>query len=121
SCQRVLFSRFILLSLFFIYSYRNYRDLHSFPTRRSSDLVQGWQTLRQGRNHQGDLAPWRGPECLYLDRLNRLFRDTTLGKNRPRSEEHTSELQSRGHLVCRLLLEKKKFVLSELNHLQPDH
>src|SRR5437870_10122270 len=27
---------------------------------------------------------------------------------RDRSEEHTSELQSRGHLVCRLLLEKKK-------------
>src|SRR5690625_6638123 len=26
----------------------------------------------------------------------------------PRSEEHTSELQSRGHLVCRLLLEKRK-------------
>src|SRR5690625_5402160 len=26
----------------------------------------------------------------------------------PRSEEHTSELQSRGHLVCRLLLEKKQ-------------
>src|SRR5215510_16348960 len=30
-----------------------------------------------------------------------------LGRHR-RSEEHTSELQSRGHLVCRLLLEKKK-------------
>src|SRR5215208_7948162 len=29
-------------------------------------------------------------------------------RGRPRSEEHTSELQSRGHLVCRLLLEKKK-------------
>src|SRR5437870_8675088 len=29
-------------------------------------------------------------------------------KKDPRSEEHTSELQSRGHLVCRLLLEKKK-------------
>src|SRR5207253_10612618 len=29
-----------------------------------------------------------------------------------RSEEHTSELQSRGHLVCRLLLEKKKEVLT---------
>src|SRR5690625_6590210 len=28
--------------------------------------------------------------------------------NENRSEEHTSELQSRGHLVCRLLLEKKK-------------
>src|SRR5690625_5554352 len=27
--------------------------------------------------------------------------------NIPRSEEHTSELQSRGHIVCRLLLEKK--------------
>src|SRR2546429_5653698 len=31
-----------------------------------------------------------------------------LGQNRHRSEEHTSELQSRLHLVCRLLLEKKK-------------
>src|SRR5690554_7630712 len=30
------------------------------------------------------------------------------GQARPRSEEHTSELQSRPHLVCRLLLEKKK-------------
>src|SRR2546422_8226390 len=29
-------------------------------------------------------------------------------RHRPRSEEHTSELQSRLHLVCRLLLEKKK-------------
>src|SRR5690625_6873969 len=28
-----------------------------------------------------------------------------------RSEEHTSELQSRGHLVCRLLLEKKKLYI----------
>src|SRR5690625_6628087 len=31
-----------------------------------------------------------------------------LSLSAPRSEEHTSELQSRGHLVCRLLLEKKK-------------
>src|SRR5439155_22682622 len=31
-----------------------------------------------------------------------------LGNLLQRSEEHTSELQSRGHLVCRLLLEKKK-------------
>src|SRR5690625_5502849 len=30
-------------------------------------------------------------------------------KTNERSEEHTSELQSRGHLVCRLLLEKKKY------------
>src|SRR5437870_9488427 len=32
----------------------------------------------------------------------------TLASAHVRSEEHTSELQSRGHLVCRLLLEKKK-------------
>src|SRR5690554_7544848 len=31
-----------------------------------------------------------------------------LTSDAPRSEEHTSELQSRPHLVCRLLLEKKK-------------
>src|SRR2546429_3832330 len=36
-----------------------------------------------------------------------------------RSEEHTSELQSRLHLVCRLLLEKKKKKLKDLNrHVQ---
>src|SRR2546422_4511508 len=33
---------------------------------------------------------------------------TTLSSEQLRSEEHTSELQSRLHLVCRLLLEKKK-------------
>src|SRR3712207_7380957 len=43
-----------------------------------------------------------GPSCL---------RDVVLvvqEKNKARSEEHTSELQSRQYLVCRLLLEKKK-------------
>src|SRR5690554_7598312 len=34
-----------------------------------------------------------------------------------RSEEHTSELQSRPHLVCRLLLEKKKYVIIHNVHL----
>src|SRR3712207_8606295 len=33
----------------------------------------------------------------------------------PRSEEHTSELQSRQYLVCRLLLEKKKIVMNEMS------
>src|SRR2546422_8585593 len=38
----------------------------------------------------------------------------------PRSEEHTSELQSRLHLVCRLLLEKKKkIILATLSRQQP--
>src|SRR5439155_11954092 len=36
----------------------------------------------------------------------------SISTNAPRSEEHTSELQSRGHLVCRLLLEKKKRIIS---------
>src|SRR5690625_6762126 len=42
-------------------------------------------------------APWRPGDQYYLWRYRIV-----------RSEEHTSELQSRGHLVCRLLLEKKK-------------
>src|SRR5690625_7886618 len=37
-----------------------------------------------------------------------VFRNGTIVSFKYRSEEHTSELQSRGHLVCRLLLEKKK-------------
>src|SRR3989442_3382692 len=43
----------------------------------------------------------------------------------PRSEEHTSELQSRPHLVCRLLLEKKKpqlwQVKSSISHTALSH
>src|SRR5690625_11648 len=41
-----------------------------------------------------------------------LIPSSTKGKRMLRSEEHTSELQSRGHLVCRLLLEKKKLTPS---------
>src|SRR5439155_10082159 len=44
------------------------------------------------------------PPLEPIERLARLALDRFQG----RSEEHTSELQSRGHLVCRLLLEKKK-------------
>src|SRR2546422_5049868 len=44
----------------------------------------------------------RLPECVAGHSSN------TLKTYRSRSEEHTSELQSRLHLVCRLLLEKKK-------------
>src|SRR2546422_1120135 len=39
-------------------------------------------------------------------------------RSRPRSEEHTSELQSRLHLVCRLLLEKKKDIVHVLEVLR---
>src|SRR5437870_11309590 len=41
------------------------------------------------------------------------------GSHGIRSEEHTSELQSRGHLVCRLLLEKKKQTNTKTLH-NPD-
>src|SRR3712207_7082390 len=39
----------------------------------------------------------------------------------PRSEEHTSELQSRQYLVCRLLLEKKKTCMRRLSSLRHPH
>src|SRR2546422_7320825 len=45
---------------------------------------------------------------LLPQRLERALADVPLQGAEARSEEHTSELQSRLHLVCRLLLEKKK-------------
>src|SRR3712207_7051409 len=61
-------------------------------------------------------APWRPrlPEVLLDRRLGdaevelQEFAPDALGAPQARSEEHTSELQSRQYLVCRLLLEKKK-------------
>src|SRR3712207_8130885 len=56
-------------------------------------------------------VPDRGDHAgspLWIDRLR---------IERPRSEEHTSELQSRQYLVCRLLLEKKK--ITYLHHHGP--
>src|SRR5690625_767155 len=48
-------------------------------------------------------------QSAHAERLRELQRRyPTLTWREQRSEEHTSELQSRGHLVCRLLLEKKK-------------
>src|SRR5690625_2452132 len=43
------------------------------------------------------------------------------GEYLTRSEEHTSELQSRGQLVCRLLLEKKKDTANEIQFLAADN
>src|SRR5438093_2142043 len=42
------------------------------------------------------------------------------GQGRPRSEEHTSELQSLTNIVCRLLLEKKNHVMSRNDQRMPD-
>src|SRR5439155_13627013 len=51
----------------------------------------------------------RIPDLRLLDRdeLHDMVAEAWLTRAQKRSEEHTSELQSRGHLVCRLLLEKK--------------
>src|SRR3712207_7874200 len=56
---------------------------------------------------EGDFGYRSGSDC--ADRLLRLAdRPTAVFAANDRSEEHTSELQSRQYLVCRLLLEKKK-------------
>src|SRR2546430_10476327 len=51
------------------------------------------------------------------DRTSRPEADEHFGQRGPkcRSEEHTSELQSQSNLVCRLLLEKKKYYIVKLN------
>src|SRR2546422_7180013 len=56
-------------------------------------------------------CPWRRTTCQRGSLPCRCCPSWALCRSRsyrPRSEEHTSELQSRLHLVCRLLLEKKK-------------
>src|SRR5438105_6532249 len=96
----------MLHSICHLYSLKSYGDhqhLHSFPTRRSSDL-----------DYDND-----GFLDLFLTSLDGT--DPALYHNRGdgtfeldgRSEEHTSELQSRVDVVCRLLLEKKKGVRAQ--------
>src|SRR5207253_11215450 len=96
----------------------DYLPLLSFPTRRSSDLGELYITQAYHLYSQANHETWR---CLYeriRPRWERYANDHFLAgiealhtvpsaAGCARSEEHTSELQSRGHLVCRLLLEKK--------------
>src|SRR5690606_41890264 len=96
------------------------RSPHSFPTRRSSDL--GYSSLgltvilqdrpgsevSSGQVQRNSATTGSGGGGIALNLAGRYF--TT----RPRSEEHTSELQSRENLVCRLLLEKKKQATRQL-------
>src|SRR5690606_40538847 len=93
--------------------------LHSFPTRRSSDLMPlpfdveergarqriGHPMLRVGR---AQVLEGRVERCGLVGRrvVTQAVERTRKGPL-ARSEEHTSELQSRENLVCRLLLEKK--------------
>src|SRR5690606_41657430 len=100
---------------------RDHPGFHSFPTRRSSDLASDIlrdllrvQTLITPGNIEfiDEISITFSRESLY-DAVHAL-RDTLGGDMYVdphdmtfRSEEHTSELQSRENLVCRLLLEKK--------------
>src|SRR5205814_10177758 len=97
------------------------RVLHSFPTRRSSDLgFRPGSSCRATKRSTADSVDddrrtLAGPRCACLENdmvlaVRGIFVNESNGR-RPmknvRSEEHTSELQSLRHLVCRLLLEKK--------------
>src|SRR5687768_18340323 len=86
-------------------SHAERRALHPFPTRRSSDLDDVRQAaggLGRGRRLGGGRAPVRGGAAGTARTGAR-----PPPSRRPRSEEHTAELQSRLQLVRRLQLEKK--------------
>src|SRR3712207_7505939 len=67
------------------------------------------------REEEGEGSPHPGVVCLLAvgarDPARHEPADLVPGLNGLRSEEHTSELQSRQYLVCRLLLEKKKIII----------
>src|SRR5437867_10343163 len=87
------------------------RYLHSFPTRRSSDLTSDERSnfewsRRASANDRARLI--RG--VMPRSQSTKTDRDCPNRERVGRSEEHTSELQSPYDLVCRLLLEKKKHI-----------
>src|SRR3712207_8294921 len=71
---------------------------------------------RRAHGRGGDPRPRRARALPVLHLRARAGRARALRRARPRSEEHTSELQSRQYLVCRLLLEKKTKTILEKNH-----
>src|SRR5438105_8719913 len=91
--------------LFFVLSSADHRDLHSFPTRRSSDLVLGDEDFAHPAARQ---ALDEQVAAEHLGKARIVPTERSAQRTGIRSEEHTSELQSRVDLVCRLLLEKKK-------------
>src|SRR5690242_21321151 len=86
------------------------RNLPSFPTRRSSDLVDECQaTLIEAEALEAITAERGIAVEAGQHRRNLVTRKRRPARSRSdRSEEHTSELQSHVNIVCRLLLEKKK-------------
>src|SRR5438876_9148436 len=71
-----------------------------------------YTTLFRSKRHDERQTRWRNGQCAADHRI-RQYMGTA--HSRPRSEEHTSELQSPVHLVCRLLLEKKKKKTTQKN------
>src|SRR5690625_6394647 len=96
------------------------RERHTRHPNLAGSGIKGavrhsWKALNGQEQHLTDiLGPEPGSEVLHAGAAS--FGDAQLValpvRSLKRSEEHTSELQSRGHLVCRLLLEKKKEILS---------
>src|SRR5699024_11438086 len=89
------------------------RDVHPFPTRRSSDLSAVMRAIpasicssgaRADASSRSTASPASPFGAISKAGISAGFRPGV----RVRSEEHTSELQSRFELVCRLLLEKTK-------------
>src|SRR5258708_19857229 len=78
-----------------------FRSRKRYCAWRSGSPGKFWPALLQGFGACRDAR--RGREATLPGDRGRLGKRRTL-----RSEEHTSELQSPDHLVCRLLLEKKK-------------
>src|SRR5690625_4274790 len=78
--------------------------------REVSTLLSALETSLQDRRAHPRLLMERAAMAFlsYIDENEDGFRILVRDSPVSRSEEHTSELQSRGHLVCRLLLEKKK-------------
>src|SRR5947208_10790057 len=95
-------------------------DPPSFPTRRSSDLIDNQMpptniytadvtsTTFLHATKKGTVMGFPLKARLKLPPPRPFCNLTGPGSVKGRSEEHTSELQSPDHLVCRLLLEKKK-------------
>src|SRR5205085_11985653 len=98
---------------FFSKAHADHQALPSFPTRRSSDLLNAalhapHSPLQPDDGRHADRQRRRGDLLVVrLDHLDLVEEHHRYGIL-PRSEEHTSELQSQSNLVCRLLLEKKK-------------
>src|SRR5262245_62270666 len=86
-------------------------DIHPFPTRRSSDLWRADEELRV-RTWVEDFRRVRSRRCYEAtgpgDTALTAVTDWVYVDIATRSEEHTSELQSLRHLVCRLLHVKKR-------------